>query len=63
MDKEPIMETKPANLYSDKLAWGLTLLAVSLLTDLFLTGYGLANLGTDFDPEALASGAAGVNPL
>lgn len=57
------METKQNNFYSDKLAWGLTLLAASMLAELAMAGYGLANLGMDINPEAYASGAASLNPI
>jgi len=46
-------------LASERLAWGITVLAIALLLDLFLSGYGLANLNVEIDPTQ----ATQVNPL
>jgi hypothetical protein len=46
---------------SDKMAWGLTILAAALLLELILAGYGLANASFEFDPQTMGSQQA--NPL
>jgi hypothetical protein len=59
-----MMETQlTTNRYSDKLAWGLTLLAVALLVELVTAGYALATLNVEFDPSSIQTTANAINPF
>ena len=51
------------HIFSDKLAWGLTLVAIGLLLEALLAAYSLSNLGVQIDTETLSAAATQSNPV
>ena len=47
--------TEKTTLFNDRLAWGVTLLAVSMLLEVILGIYGITNLNVEFDPDMVSA--------